>query len=82
MNQHLAAKYAWGQVLIYLRCSYHTRQLSFGTMGVPTLHPKAEAKPGWLTMAPLARKWLGEWGSVRTWLRTLSGRAFSHQFWA
>ena len=60
----------------------HTRQLVAGTMGVPCLQPKAVAKPGWLTMAPLARKWSGEWGSVRTCWRTCSGREFSHQFCA
>ena len=61
---------------------YQTRQLSSGTMGDPFLQPKAAAKAGWLTMAPLARKWSGEWGSVSTCARTASGREFSHQFCA
>ena len=39
---------------------YQTRQLLAGTMGVPLAQPKAVAQPGWLTMAPLARKWSGE----------------------
>ena len=62
--------------------SYQTRQELVGVMGEPALQLKAAAKPGWLTMAPLARKWSGECGSWRTWVRTVSGRAFSHQFWA
>ena len=61
---------------------YQTRQLVAGAMGVFGLQAKAGAKLGWLTMAPLARKWPGECGSVRTWLRVLSSRSFSHQFWA
>ena len=35
---------------------YQTRQFLAGVMGWPSLQPKAGPKPGWLTMAPLARK--------------------------
>ena len=65
-----------GHLAGLFRC-YQTRQLSVGAIGEPFLQLKAAANPGWLTMAPLARKWSGEWGSVRTWLRTCSGRVFS-----
>jgi ABC-2 type transport system ATP-binding protein len=36
--------------------AYQTRQLLTGAIGAPFLQPKAGAKPGWLTIAPLARK--------------------------
>jgi hypothetical protein len=54
---------------------YQTRQDCAGFIGVPFLHPKAAANSGIFLTTPFARIGSGEWGSVWTPIRTISGRS-------